>query len=139
MLSVAARARLLSTVAAGLILLLASTAAAQVPGKKYSIAQWRQMGTWCDEDHLEKVRDGVYLLSPARQALLVLVGVDPFLSGAAVAVFTKCNRHEAKLNLRVARAILSESRRTPNGHYDADWSPPDITDEKSDEDKCAGE
>jgi hypothetical protein len=73
----------------------------------------------------------------ARQALLVLVGVDPFLYGAAVAIFADCNQYEAELNLKVARAILNETRRSLNGHYDQDWSPPDITDQESSADKCA--
>ncbi len=71
--------------------------------------------------------------SDATGPASTLVGVDPFLYGAAAAAVGQFNRHDAKENLRVAKAILDETSRELHGQGIPNWSPPEINESNNSE------
>jgi len=59
--------------------------------------------------------------------IYLAIGVlDTFLFDAVVASISQCNTHDARLDLKVARALLDEGRRLAAGGARREFTPPEI-------------
>ena len=59
--------------------------------------------------------------------IYLAIGVlDTFLFDAVVASISQCNTHDARLDLKVARALLDEGRRLAAGGVRREFTPPEI-------------
>ncbi|GAC1407927.1 MAG: hypothetical protein NVSMB64_15430 [Candidatus Velthaea sp.] len=65
----------------------------------------------------------------ARDVYFTIGNIDSFLYGAVAASLGNCNAHDARLNLKVARAILDEGRRALASHSRDGFEPPQIEEE----------
>jgi hypothetical protein len=65
-----------------------------------------------------------------------LAEFETFAYSTAVAV-ASCNEHDARLNLRVAKAYLDEAHLDFHGTESQDWSPPDISGEVTEASQCS--
>ena len=110
-----------------------ATAAAEMVGGSDGLG-----GQFYDRDRaLQSSINCVGLTSSNRRvACGDLAEAEEFEYSAVEASLAACNEHDARLNLRVARAFLDEVRRDLNGSSSTDWSPPDITNEVQDSNNC---
>lgn len=110
-----------------------STAAAEMVGGSEGPG-----GRFYDQDR--QLQSAILCTAPMptnhRSACLNLAEAEQFEYAAVAASLTSCNEHDAALNLHVARAFLDEIKRDLNGTAPGDWSPPDVTNEVSGNNKC---
>lgn len=66
-----------------------------------------------------------------------LTEAEEFEYGAIAAAVASCNGHDARLNLKVARAFLDEVQRDLAGTSKDGWNLPDITNEVSGANECS--
>ncbi|GAC1401648.1 MAG: hypothetical protein NVSMB64_00140 [Candidatus Velthaea sp.] len=65
----------------------------------------------------------------AKDIYLTIGVLDTFLFDAVVSSISQCNASDARLNLKVARAILDEGHRAVAGHSREGFSPPQIVED----------
>ena len=77
-------------------------------------------------------KDPQYLVTAAGD----LAEFETFAYSAAVAV-ASCNEHDARLNLKVAKAFLDEAHRDFHGTESENWEAPDVTNEETNATQCS--
>jgi len=113
----------------------------QTPATEMQAAQLtgEQGGLFYDEDRSLQadIKCSVGSMGPKEvSACEDLAEAEAFEYSAVAAALGTCNEHDARLNLKVARAFLDEVVRDLRGTNREGWSPPDITSDTSDQTKC---